>query len=185
VVVRSALAASCVPAAWFALLIAVPAVLAVRGWTPLEVGLALVPSAVTGFLAPRLAGPLLVRLGPTRSLVTSGGTAALALVLAAAGASLGSAVLLVSAVVLVTFAFGLGQPALMAAVGGAVPADVRGVALGIATLVFLVGGGIGSAVVGGIGELVGIDLSLLLLALLPVLGALALLPTLRAERTRA
>ena len=182
VVVRSALAASCVPAAWFALLIAVPAVLAVRGWTPLEVGLALVPSAVTGFVAPKLAGPLLVRLGPTRSLVTSGGTAALALLLAAGGASTGSAVLLVGAVVLVTFAFGLGQPALMAAVGGAVPADVRGVALGIATLVFLVGGGVGSAVVGGIGELLGIDRSLLLLALLPVLGALALVPTLRAER---
>ena len=185
VVVRSALAASCVPAAWFALLIAVPAVLAARGWTPLQVGLALVPSAVTGYLAPRLAGPLLVRLGPAKSLVTSGGTAAVALVIAAAGASLGSAVLLVGAVVLVTFAFGLGQPALMAAVGGAVPADVRGVALGIATLVFLVGGGVGSAVVGGIGELLGIDLSLLLLALLPVLGALALVPTLRAERLRA
>ena len=185
VVVRSALAASCVPAAWFALLIAVPAVLAARGWTPLQVGLALVPSAVTGFLAPRLAGPLLVRLGPAKSLVTSGATAALALVIAALGAGLGSAVLLVGAVVLVTFAFGLGQPALMAAVGGAVPADVRGVALGIATLVFLVGGGVGSAVVGGIGELVGIDLSLLLLALLPVLGALALVPTLRAERLRA
>jgi MFS family permease len=185
VVVRSALAASCVPAAWFALLIAVPAVLAARGWTPLQVGLALVPSAVTGFLAPRLAGPLLVRLGPAKSLVTSGATAAAALVLAALGASLGSAVLLVGAVVLVTFAFGLGQPALMAAVGGAVPADVRGVALGIATLVFLVGGGVGSAVVGGIGELVGIDVSLLLLALLPVLGALALVPTLRAERLRA
>ena len=182
VVVRSALAASCVPAAWFALLIAVPAVLAARGWTPLQVGLALVPSAVTGFLAPRLAGPLLVRLGPAKSLVTSGGTAALALVLAAGGAALGSAVLLVGAVVLVTFAFGLGQPALMAAVGGAVPADVRGVALGIATLVFLVGGGVGSAVVGGIGELLGIDRSLLVLALLPVLGALALVPTLRAER---
>ena len=185
VVVRSALAASCVPAAWFALLIAVPAVLAARGWTPLQVGLALVPSAVTGFLAPRLAGPLLVRLGPAKSLVTSGATAALALLLAAAGASLGSGVLLVGAVVLVTFAFGLGQPALMAAVGGAVPADVRGVALGIATLVFLVGGGVGSAVVGGIGELLGIDRSLLVLALLPVLGALALVPTLRAERARA
>ena len=182
VVVRSALAASCVPAAWFALLIAVPAVLATRGWTPLQVGLALVPSAVTGFLAPRLAGPLLARLGATRSLVVSGGTAATALVLAAAGATLGSAVLLVGAVVLVTFAFGLGQPALMAAVGGAVPADVRGVALGIATLVFLVGGGVGSAVVGGIGELLGIDRSLLALALLPVLGSLALRPTLRAER---
>ena len=105
--------------------------------------------------------------------------------LAAAGAGLGSAVVLVGAVVLVTFAFGLGQPALMAAVGGAVPADVRGVALGIATLVFLVGGGVGSAVVGGIGELGGIDVSLLLLALLPVLGALALVPTLHAGRLRA
>ena len=79
VVVRSALAASAVPAAWFALLIAVPAVLAAEGWTPLQVGLALVPSALTGFLAPRLAGPLLARLGPARSLVTSGITAAVAL----------------------------------------------------------------------------------------------------------
>ena len=103
---------------------------------------------------------------------------------AALGAHLVSATLLVVAIVLVTFAFGLGQPALMAAVGGAVPADVRGVALGIATLVFLVGGGVGSAVVGGIGELLGIDRSLLLLALLPVLGALALVPTLRLERAR-
>ena len=59
---------------------------------------------------------------------------------------------------------------------------MRGVALGIATLVFLVGGGVGSAVVGGIGELLGIDRSLLALALLPVLGSLALRPTLRAER---
>ena len=130
VVVRSALAASAVPAAWFALLIAVPAVLAAEGWTPLQVGLALVPSAVTGFLAPRLAGPLLARLGPARSLVTSGITAAVALGVAALGAAAGSAPVLVTAVVLVTFAFGLGQPALMAAVGGAVPADVRGVALG-------------------------------------------------------
>ncbi|MBC7374337.1 MAG: MFS transporter [Frankiales bacterium] len=182
VVVRSALAASAVPAAWFALLIAVPAVLARQGWSPLHIGLALVPSAATGFLAPRLAGPLLVRLGPPRSLAVSGLTASVALLVAATGAAAGSAVLLVSAVVLVTFAFGLGQPALMAAVGGAVPADVRGVALGIATLVFLVGGGVGSAVVGGVGELVGLDRSLLLLAALPLLGALALVPAIRAGR---
>jgi MFS family permease len=182
VVVRSALAASAVPAAWFALLIAVPAVLAAEGWTPLQVGLALVPSAITGFLAPRLAGPLLARLAPARSLVTSGITAAVALAVAALGAAVGSAPVLVTAVVLVTFAFGLGQPALMAAVGGAVPADVRGVALGIATLVFLVGGGVGSAVVGGIGEVLGLDRSLLLLALLPLAGCLALGGTIRAER---
>jgi len=185
VVVRSALAASAVPAAWFALLIAVPAVLAVEGWTPLSIGLALVPSALTGFLAPRLAGPLLVRLGPARSLMASGVTASVALLVASGGAALGSVLLLVAAVVLVTFAFGLGQPALMAAVGGAVPADVRGVALGIATLVFLVGGGVGSAVVGGFGELFGLDRSLLVLALLPLAGSLALVSTIRAERVAA
>ncbi|MCW2580450.1 MAG: major facilitator superfamily 1, partial [Blastococcus sp.] len=182
IVVRSALAAAAVPAAWFALLIAVPAVLAAEDWTPLEVGLALVPSALTGFLAPRIAGPVLARLGPSWSLVTSGITAAVALAVAALGAAFGSAPVLVTAVVLVTFAFGLGQPALMAAVGGAVPADVRGVALGIATLVFLVGGGVGSAVVGGIGEVLGLDHSLLLLAVLPLAGCLALVGTIRAER---
>jgi MFS family permease len=182
VVVRSALAAAAVPAAWFALLIAVPAVLAGQGWTPLHIGLALMPSAVTGFLAPRLSGPLLARLGAARSLATSGATAAAALLVAAIGAATASAVALVAAVVLVTLAFGLGQPALMAAVSAAVPADVRGVALGIATLVFLVGGGVGSAVVGGAGEAFGLDRSLLLLALLPVAGALGLVRAIRRER---
>ena len=65
VVVRSALAAAAVPAAWFALLIAVPAVLVGRGWEPWQVGVALIPSAVVGLLAPRIASPLLNRIGPT------------------------------------------------------------------------------------------------------------------------
>ena len=174
VVVRSALVASAIPAAWFALLIAVPAILAARGWTPLQVGLALVPSALSGFFAPRLVGPVLARLGPTRSLGAAGVTAAGTLGVAAIGAAVGSSVVLVSAVVLLTFAFGLGQPALMAAVGGAVPTEVRGVALGIATLVFLVGGGVGSAVVGGFAGVLGLPLSLLVLAFLPLAGSLAL-----------
>jgi MFS family permease len=173
-VLRSALAAAAVPAAWFALLIAVPAVLVAGGWSPLEVGLALVPSAVTGLLAPRVAGPLLTRLGSRRALVLSGSLAAVALVVASAGAAAGSAPVLVAGVIAVTGAFGLGQPALMEAVGAAVEPSVRGVALGLATLVFLVGGGVGSAVVGGLGEVVGIPRSLLLLALLPVGGVLAL-----------
>ena len=87
-----------------------------------------------------------------------------------------------TAVVLVTVAFGLGQPALMAAVGGAVPVEVRGVALGIATLVFLVGGGVGSAVVGGAGDVLGLDRSLLILAALPLLGALGLVRGIRDDR---
>src|SRR5689334_2108688 len=182
-VVRSALAAAAVPAAWFALLIAVPAVLVGRGWEPWLVGVALLPSAVTGLLAPRVAGPLLTRIGPPLSLASAAVIAAVALAVAALGASHGSAVLLVVAVVAVTLAFGLGQPALMAAVGDAVTDDVRGVALGVATLFFLVGGGVGSAVVGGLGDVLTMGGALLLLAALPVLGLVALAPQLRRGRS--
>ena len=173
-VVRSALAAAAVPAAWFALLIAVPAVLLGNGWQPWHVGLALLPSAATGLLAPRIAGPLLERIGPSAALALSGAVASSAMLVAALGTAAGSAVLLVLAVVAVTLAFGLGQPALMAAVGGAVADDVRGVAVGVATLMFLVGGGVGSAVVGGLSGAIGMASSLLLLALLPLFGIGAL-----------
>ena len=174
VVVRSAVAAAAVPAAWFALLIAVPAVLVDAGWEPWQVGLALVPSAATGLLAPRVAAPLLSRIGGSSALAVSGLTAAVALVVSAGGAAMSSATLLVLAVVAVTFAFGLGQPALMAVVGDAVDHDVRGVALGLATLMFLVGGGVGSAVVGGLAGPLTMAGSLLLLAAFPLVGLVAI-----------
>ncbi len=180
VVVRSAVAAAAVPGSWFALLIAVPAVLVAEGWEPWQVGVALLPSAVTGLAAPRIASPVLDRIGGTASLAVAGSIVAVALVIAAGGAGTGSAVLLVAAVVAVTFAFGLGQPALMAVVGDAVDDDVRGVALGLATLMFLVGGGIGSAVVGGLAHPLGMPGALLLLAGLALLGLTALLPLRRA-----
>lgn len=174
VVVRSSVAAAAVPATWFALLIAVPAVLVGAGWEAWQVGVALLPSAVTGLAAPRIAAPLLTRIGSTSGLAVSGAISAAALVGAALGAATASAILLVAAVVAVTFAFGLGQPALMSAVGDAVVPEVRGVALGLATLMFLVGGGVGSAVVGGLGGVLGMGGSLLVLAAFPVLGLLAL-----------
>ena len=180
-VVRSSVAAAAVPAAWFALLIAVPAVLVGVGWEPWQVGVALLPSAVAALLAPRAAAPLLSRIGGTQSLALSGLIAAVSLVVAVAGAAEHSATLLVAAVVGVTLAFGLGPPALMAVVGDSVAADVRGVAVGVATLVFLVGGGVGSAVVGGLGHALGMAGSLLVLGVLPMLGLHALLPELRAE----
>ena len=178
-VVRSSLAAGAVPAAWFALLIAVPAVLVGHGWEPWQVGVALVPSAATALLAPRIAGPLLNRIGPTSALALATLVAAVSLAIAALGAHLESASLLVIAVVFVTFAFGLGQPALMEAVGYAVTDDVRGVALGIATLFFLVGGGVGSAVVGGFGDILGMAPALLLLTVLPLVGLASLVPQMR------
>ena len=179
VVVRSAVAAAAVPAAWFGLLIAVPAVLVADGWEPWQVGLLLVPSALVAMVVPRITGPLLSRIGPSRSLAVSASGASVALLVAAFGVGMDHVSVIAVAVVLVTFAFLLGQPALSAAVGQAVPADVRGVALGVATLVFLTGGSVGSAVVGGIGDTVGMGVALLVLAALPLLGLLALRPLLR------
>ena len=178
-VVRSAIAAAAVPASWFAMLIALPAVLLAAGWEAWQVGLAMVPSAVVALFVPRITGPLLDRVGPGRALVVAGVTASVALVVSALGAHLVSAPLLVVGIVLVTFAFGLGQPALSAAVGDAVAVGVRGVALGISTLLFLVGGSVGSAVVAGLGGVLGMGGALLVLAVLPLLGLRVLAPTLR------
>lgn len=184
-VVRSAVAAAAVPGAWFGLLIAVPAVLAADGWEPWQVGLLLVPSALAAVVVPRVTGPLLSRVGPSRALAISAASASFALLVAAAGVGLSQVAVIAVAVVVVTFAFLLGQPALSAAVGAAVPADVRGVALGIATLVFLTGGSVGSAVVGGLGDTVGMGVALLVLAALPLLGLLVLAPLLRREAVLA
>ena len=178
-VVRSAIAAAAVPASWFAMLIALPAVLLSDGWEAWQVGLAMVPSAAVALFVPRVAGPLMDRIGPGRALRIAALLASFALLVAALGAHLVSAPLLVVAIVLVTFAFGVGQPALSAAVGDATAPEVRGVALGIATLLFLVGGSTGSAVIAGLGEPIGIGGALLVLAVLPLLGLLVLAPTLR------
>lgn len=183
-VVRSSLAASAVPAAWFAHLIAVPAVMVHQGWEPWQVGLLLVPSAVLAMVMPRFAGRLLQRYGGARTVAMAAIAASTALLVAAVGAEIVAPALLVVAVALVTVAFGLGGPALNTSVGAAVHADVRGVALGIATLTFLVGGSVGSALVGGLGSAVSIPLSLVVLAALPVLGLLVLVPELRRTSQR-
>ncbi len=180
-VVRSALAAAAIPAAWFALLIAVPAILLSVGWEPYRVGLVLVPSAAIALFVPRVAGPLLISIGTIWSLALSSVVASGALFLAAVGAALVSWPLLAVAVVLVTFAFGLGQPALSASVADAVESDVRGVALGVATLIFLIGGSVGSALVGGLGAATSIATSLAVLAALPLVGTAILSPDLRGS----
>lgn len=185
VVVRSAIAAAAMPASWFALLIGVPAVLVHAGWESWEVGLLLAPSAVIAMLVPRFAGPLLDRVGGSWCLALAGVIAAMSMLMAALGTHLVSPVPVAIAVIFATVSFGLGQPAMIAKVGDAVQIDVRGVALGIATLLFLVGGSVGSAVVAGLGEVLGIPGSLAALAVLPAIGLFVLLPDLRrVERLR-
>lgn len=177
-VVRSAIAAATVPSAWFGLLIAVPAVLIAQHWEPWQIGLLLVPPAVLSLVVSRHAGRLLDRIGAARSLVVAAALALVALAVAAIGAELASPVLLTTAVGLVIGAYGIGQPAMIASVTAAVTVDLRGAALGIATLVFMVGASVGSAALGGLGDAVGIPIALVLLAILPLIGLIALCPLL-------
>ncbi|HET6560400.1 MAG TPA: MFS transporter [Marmoricola sp.] len=184
-VVRSALAAAAIPASWFALLVAIPAVLLADGWSAWQVGLALVPAGVVGLVTPRVAGPLLARTPAATALAFGAVAASVSLLVAALGAALESPVLLVVAVVLATISFGVGQPALTAAVGEAVAEDVRGVALGVATLLFMVGASVGSAVVGGLGPVLGLSVSILVLTALPAVGLILLVPNIRRPVSRA
>lgn len=184
IVLRNAFAGASVPAGWFALLVAVPAVLLADGWEPWQVGLLLVPSAVIALFVPRLTGPLMEAVGPTRSLAFAAVITTVALGVAALGSALVRPTLLAIAVILVTVGFGVGQPALSAAVADGVEPEVRGVALGVSTLVFLVGGSVGSAVVGGLGGVWGIGYGVLLLAVLPVAALGALAPELVGRRER-
>jgi len=170
-VIRSALGAAAMPASWFGLLIAIPAVLAGEGWSPIAIGFALLPGALGGVIGSRSVGATLDRLGPTRSIVLSGATCVVAVLTAALGAT-GLPVLLMVAMAMVYGAFTLGQPAMSAAVAAAVPAHMNGVALGIATLIFFLGGGLGAAVA-GLSSSVGQPWSLALLATLPLFGTLA------------
>ncbi|TYL46395.1 MFS transporter [Nocardioides sp. BGMRC 2183] len=184
-VVRCAAAASAVPAAWFASLIAVPAVLVADGWEPYQVGLLLLPAALLSLALPRFAGWLIATIGPARAIGVAAAIASVAMLIGALGAHFVDPVLLAISLLVVCAAFGAGQPALGAAVGEAVHVHVRGVALGVATLVFMTGGSVGSAAVGGLGELIGVDGSLLVLAVLPLLALVALVPEMRRSASAA
>jgi predicted MFS family arabinose efflux permease len=134
---------------------------------------------------PRLTGRLLPRWGADRILTVTCLVTVVVLLVAALGAATGASPLLVVAVASLTVAFGIGQPAMILAVTGAVDEAQRGVALGVTTLLFLAGAGVGAAVVGGLGEVLGISGALSVLVALPVVGTLLMIRQLRANRTDA
>ncbi|GGU14883.1 MFS transporter [Nocardioides albus] len=184
-VVRPALAAAAAPSCWFALVVAVPAVLVEEGWATWQVGLLLLPGAVLALWVPRLVSRLLATWGGPTVIAISTLFSAVALGVASVGLALSDPLLVGLAAVILAVSFGMGQPALMTTVGETVDADVRGVALGVATLVFLVGGSVGSAAVGGLGGVIGVPVTVACLVLVPALGLLAILVDVRHDRAAA
>jgi hypothetical protein len=183
-ILLTCLVAGTVPASWFALLVVVPSRLGERGWSPLVVGLALVPSAVVAAVAPRFTPRVAQWLGGPRSLTLAAAMSCVSLLLAAWGFDDGVVAAMVSSVALVSIAFSLGQPALFAVVGDLAALPIRGVAMGFATLVFLVCGSAGSAIVGGMAAVAGMTGGLLVLGALCAAGVLLAFtsPATRPER---
>lgn len=175
VLMTSAVVAASIPAAWFAMLVAIPDALATRGWPTLAVGLLLLPSAIAGFATAMNSGRIVHRLGGgVPGLLAAALGAAVSLATAALGVIWASALLFVMATCLVTSAFGVAQPALMTIVHESVRSDIRGVALGLASMIYLSGGALGAGILGGLGPGGGLAVPLLLIIMLPTAGSLAL-----------
>lgn len=159
-------------AAWLAMLLAVPSLLAAaHGWSPLPIGLAMLPGAATGAIVARVVTTRGAHLDRGRMtavllLVGAGG-------LGLAGAVGGEPVPLIAAFGMVAACFAAGQVVLLDAVPSLVPEALRTSAVGLFNLTLFTGGAVGSAAAGGLAGLVGLRGALALLAVVPLTGAVA------------
>lgn len=171
-VVRAGVAGAGMPVVYFAGLVAVPLSLAEQGWDPFENGLLLLPGALLGAAVSFNSARVLGRLGRR-------GTAVLGLSLSAAGALVSAGVVMSPWLAGLGFVglstgYALAQPALVGTVAAAVPERLRGAALGLFTLTFFLGAGLGSAVVGGLGDVLGLAGALAVAVTAPVAGVVVL-----------
>jgi MFS family permease len=169
----AAVSASSITAIWFALMVAVPLELVARGWELWQVGVALVPAAVGGFLGARASAPLVRRVGPRGALAFSCAGSVVAAALGAVGAFAGGwpgPVLLVAASTAMASTAGIGQASLVVVVGDRIAPELRGIGIGTAQLVFLLGGAVGSAVAGSLFDVIGPAWTLTALIALPAAG---------------
>lgn len=173
VIMLAVLGSMGIPAAWFSLLVAIPAGMAVQGYDGLAIGVAMLPGACTGLLAPRVLGRLLAQRGPLWSLTTSNLVVALALLLSAWGLASERVLPLAVGFALLIGMLSLGQPASISIVSHVAPDEVRGVAMGLLTFSFLLGGSLGGAYLGGMSALLGFDAAILILVIVPLLGVWA------------
>lgn len=136
-------------ATYFATIVIVPIGLGAAGWGPIGIGALLLPPAVSGAVSARWSDAIAARLGRATEPVV----AALILISVTLVVLASPIVGALSIVVLAT-AFGMVQPRLLAAFASSVRSGPA-TAIGMANLVFLLGGGIGAAAVGGLGPTAG------------------------------
>jgi MFS family permease len=159
-----------VQAGYNALLFAGPVLIARgSGWADLSIGAALLPGALAATVAANAVGTLSSGRSTARLF------AALAL-LAAAGvalAGLGSAapLLIVAGAMVAVAAYAGIQTLALDRIPRLVPSDASATGLGTFMYVFITGGAIGAAAAGGLAALTGLSAALVLVACLPLAGA--------------
>lgn len=170
VVLRVAVGAGGAMTSFLGLLVVVPTALADAGWSPLTTGLVMLPGAVAGVVVSTRMTRIVDRIGAARCIRLSAVVATASIAMCAIAVA-GHPAVHIAALAASYGAFALGQPALGALVGDAVPEDTVGVALGITSLVAFVMGSIGAAVA-GLHDALGWPAALGLLALLPLASTL-------------
>ena len=171
---RIAVAAATIPACFFSLLIAVPAIFTEEfGATRIEIGLWVLPAAIVGVAMV----PVAVEL---RKHLTAKYIAGYGLVVAAAGLLIASVfasepIALLVSFVFVAIAFSVGQAALLGLLTTATPEDERGAGLAIFMVVFFLGGGIGGTLLTVVEAASSLPVAVGVLAALPAAAAISTL----------
>lgn len=171
---RIAVAAASIPAGFFSLLIAVPAIFTEElDASRLEIGLWILPSALVGLVVGPAAAQLRKRLAPKQVAGFGLGVASASLATAAVFSS--SPFGLAGAFILIGVSFSLGQAGLLGLLTTATPADERGAALAVFMVVFFLGGGIGGTLLTTIGEATSLPVAIAVLATLPAAASISTL----------
>jgi MFS family permease len=177
--VLTAFTAPTLLAPYFGLLLVIPQVLAAElGWTPLQIGLALLPAASAGAVASRVAGATAVRVGRYRLAASLAVASAAGLLLVAAFAP--APAVMVAGLALTACGFAAGQVALLDSVTDLVEPGIRGSAVGIFNVTFFTGATFGAASIGGLAGLLGLRGAVATLAVLPALGVVSAVAAERA-----
>lgn len=170
-VIRGGVASLTLLSAYLGAMVAVPQILHNdQGWEPAVIGAALLVPALIGAFTSRTVGGVAARLGRARvaAVLALGSAAGLIIIATQAG----HPVVMLMGMALVFMGFGGGQVALLDNLSHTVSEEVRGVALGVFNLIFFFGGAVGTATVGGLSEILPLQSTLAVLAILPLLGAL-------------
>ncbi len=170
VIARCAGVAALCLAGYFGALFATPVMIAdAFGWQPLQIGLALLPAAALGAIGSRVAGALTGRFGHFRVAGTAAAISTSTILIASAGNHV--LPLIVLGLAGGSIGFSGAQVAMTDRVTTAAPEGTLGVTLGVYNMLQFAGGAAGSALIGGLSDLVSLEVALACSAVLPATGA--------------